>query len=101
MTRCRDFGSARFPLVVWVGRRGCAAEFQRLAEVALSSVYLSANNRNGLLRPRMRRSSIWGCGGENIVRRQRTPNPLSVNSPTGSTVTASLTAMKTRGLIRI
>jgi hypothetical protein len=24
----------------------------------------------------MRRSSIWGCGGENIVRRQRTPNPL-------------------------
>src|SRR5271169_1213517 len=26
--------------------------------------------------PRIRRSSIWGCGGENIVRRQRTPNPL-------------------------
>jgi len=29
------------------------------------------------------------------------PIPLSVNSPTGSTVTASLTAVKTRGLIRI
>ena len=24
----------------------------------------------------MRRSNIWGCGGEDIVRRQRTPNPL-------------------------
>ena len=36
-----------------------------------------------------------------IVRRQRTPIPLSANSPTGSTFTASSTAISTRGLIRI
>ena len=47
MTRCRGFGSAPFPLIVWVGRRGCAAEFQRLAEVltflAFSMVALNSS----------------------------------------------------------
>ena len=46
-------------------------------------------------------STIWGRGGENVIGCSGSANALSSNSPTASTVTASLTAIRTRGLIKI
>jgi hypothetical protein len=44
---------------------------------------------------------VFTVTGDHIVRRQRPPDPLNSNSPTGSTFTASSTLVSTRGLMRI